>query len=141
MEMVAYVGWTAAAAGLAAFSNAVVKQVGREYMKKMHQRRPGLAHAYRSFMRGVVRWHPLVGAVFVALAAVHGVMILFGGLLSLTGGCAGVLALSTVSLGTYGKYRAVKPAGAWIHMHSASALMLVAAVSVHVWMKAVLVVP
>jgi len=132
MGLTAWLGYATALAGACALSNYVVKQVAREYVKKVQGRRPLFASAYRGFMRKVVRTHPVIGFACVALLSVHAGLAVTSGTISVTGMFAGVTTLATASLGAYGLYRVRRPAGAWIHFHRGSALVLAAAVAAHV---------
>ncbi len=129
-------GWCVAAAAAAALMNFVLKQVGRDYVKRISERNPGFARAYRTFMQFMVRRHRFFGIAAGFILVLHVAVVLLSGFTSITGMAAGVLLIATAGLGLYGFHVVKIPRGRWIHAHRTGAFLLLVAAVLHVSYKA-----
>jgi hypothetical protein len=116
--------------------NFVLKQVGRDYVKRLAVRNPGFAGAYRTFMQFMVRRHRSFGIAASIILTLHVAVVLLSGFTSLTGMAAGALLIVTAGLGLYGFHVVKIPRGRWIHAHRTGAFLLLVAAVVHFFSKA-----
>lgn len=136
MTLVQFLGWCVAAFSAAALMNFLLKQVSREYVKKLSVKNPDFAASYRSLMRTMIRNHRRFGMAAGILLPVHAGAVLSSGVSSLTGIAAGILLLSVVGTGIYGFYIVRDPRRRWVHAHRGGAFFLCLAAVLHVIFKA-----
>lgn len=129
-------GWCMVAAILAALMNFLLKQVSREYVKKISADNPEFASGFRAFMQFMVRKHRYFGLAAAALFVSHITAVLLTGVTSLTGLAAGSILLFVVGLGLYGFHVNRSPRGRWVNAHRGGAFLLAIAVIAHVLVKA-----
>jgi len=116
--------------------NIVLKQVGRDCVKRLSVKNPGFAGAYRRFMQFMVRRHRFFGMAASFILVLHLAVVLLSGITSLTGMATGALLLVTAGLGLYGFHVVKIPRGRWIHAHRTGAFLLLVAAAVHIFYKA-----
>jgi hypothetical protein len=116
--------------------NFVLKQVGRDYVKRLSVKNPGFAGAYRTFMQFMVRRHRSFGIAAAVILALHVAVVVLTGYTSLTGAAAGALLLATAGLGLYGFHVVKIPRGRWLHGHRTGAFLLFVAAVAHIFYKA-----
>ena len=136
MALVELMGLFVAGVSAAALMNFLLKQVSRDYIKKISQRNPEFTKAYRSFMQFIVRNHRYFGMAAGLLFLVHAGVVVASGVTSLTGIAAGLLLMALTGLGLYGFYIRKNPRGVWIHMHRGTATILALSGIIHVFFKA-----
>lgn len=135
MTLVQLLGWCVAALSAAALMNFLLKQVSREYVKKLSTKNPGFVASYRSFMRSMIRNHRRFAMAAGIILPVHAGTALSSGVSSLTGIAAGILLLSVVGTGIYGYHFVRDPRGGWVHAHRGGAFFLCLAAVLHVLYK------
>lgn len=136
MSLVRLLGLCAAGVSAAAVMNFLLKQVSRDYIKKISRKNPEFTKAYRSFMQFMVRNHRYFGMVAGILLLAHACAAILSGVYSLTGTAAGVLLLTTAGIGSYGFFVRKSPRGPWIHVHRGAAFLFTAAAVVHIIYRA-----
>ncbi len=129
-------GWCVLAAAAAALINFVLKQVGRDYVKRISERNPGFAQAYRTFMQFMVRRHRSFGIAAGIILVLHVAVVLLSGFTSLTGMAAGTLLIATAGLGLYGFHVVKTPRGRWIQAHRTFAFLLLVSAVLHISYRA-----
>ncbi len=132
MALVELMGLFVAGVSAAALMNFLLKQVSRDYIKKISQRNPEFTKAYRSFMQFIVRNHRYFGMAAGILLVAHAGSAILSGVYSPTGTAAGVLLLATVGIGSYGFFIRKSPRGPWIHVHRGAAFLFAASAIVHI---------
>jgi len=129
------IGWTIAFMIVLALSNFFLKQISRDYVKKLSPEHKDFADAYRRFMQRMIRSHRFFGLVALLLFFVHaGMMIFFGGV-SLTGIFTAFLLSVVVALGVYGYYVNRDFRAWWLPVHRFIAFVLLLSALVHMFYK------
>ena len=118
-----------------ALSNFFLKQISRDYVKKLPPKYKEFADAYRSFMQRMIRSHRFFGLAALLLFPVHAGINVFYGAISLTGIITGSLLSVVVVLGMYGYYINKNFRAWWLSVHRACAFVLVLSVLVHIFYK------
>ncbi|MDT8273241.1 MAG: tyrosine-type recombinase/integrase, partial [Desulfomonilia bacterium] len=95
MSLETFFGWCIAVFVVLCLLNFVLKQISRDYIKKLSSSRQDFANAYRSFMRVVVKNHRVFGFVALILLAVHFIAVYLSEILSLTGVISGAALIAT----------------------------------------------
>ena len=98
------IGYAIALMIVLALSNFFLKQISRDYVKKLPPKYKDFADAYRRFMQRMIRTHRSFGLGALLSFPVHAGINIFYGAISLTGMITGSLLSAVVMLGLYGYY-------------------------------------
>jgi hypothetical protein len=128
-------GWITMLLIFAALLNLILKQISRDYVKRLPQEYKDFADAYRSFMRRVIRGHRVFGLAAMLIFLVHSFFVIFFDHVSLTGIASAILLVLVVALGAYGYFISKDFRAGWLSAHKASAFFLCFAVITHVFYK------
>ncbi len=134
-NVIQLLGWIMAAGVLAAVSTFFLKQIGREYVKKLPSKYAGFADSYRNFMKFMVRNHRYFGFASLSILPVHAFLVISQSVLSLTGLVAGFALLAAAIAGIYGVYFKKVIRSGWLPVHRAFGLVLFLAALVHIVFK------
>jgi hypothetical protein len=115
--------------------NLFLKQISRDYVKRLPKEYKDFADAYRSFMRRVIRGHRFFGLAALLIFAVHAFFVIFFAHISLTGIASAIFLIIVVALGAYGYFIKRDFRAWWLSAHRASAFFLCVAVITHVFYK------
>lgn len=129
------IGYIIAVMIVLALSNFFLKQISRDYVKKLPPDYKDFADAYRRFMQRIVRTHRFFGLGALLLFPVHAGINIFYGTGSLTGIIAGSFLCAVVLLGLYGYYINRNFRAWWLSVHRTCAFVLLISVLVHIFYK------
>ncbi|MFY9399352.1 MAG: hypothetical protein WAR22_13415 [Desulfomonilia bacterium] len=137
MNLTELAGWLTLAAVFGAFASFLLKQISREYVKKLGKEHADFVEAYRSFMRAVIRRHRYFGMTAAALVIAHAGLVVSRSVISASGLTSALLLFATAGLGAWGFYGRRSPRGGWLSTHRGLAFVLLISIIVHLFYKAV----
>ena len=129
------IGYTIALMIVLALSNFILKQISRDYVKKLSPEHKDFADAYRRFMQRMIRSHRFFGLAALLLFFIHAGINIFYGALSLTGISTAFLLSVVVMLGIYGYYINKNFRAWWLSVHRSFAFVLMLSALVHIFYK------
>lgn len=136
MILIPVAGWVTISFVLLALLNFLLKQVSREYVKKLPGEYKEFADAYRRFMQRIIRTHRYFGAAALAFYMLHAGMVVFlYKTVSVTGMVAGLILIATVFLGAYGFFVRKNLRSWWITAHRGGAFALLVSALIHLFYK------
>ncbi|HDP25178.1 MAG TPA: hypothetical protein ENN34_07015 [Deltaproteobacteria bacterium] len=135
MSLETFFGWSIAVFVVLCLLNFVLKQISRDYIKKLPASRQDFANAYRSVMRVVVKNHRMFGFGALLLLPVHFMVVYLSEILSLTGLISGAALIATAGMGIYGFYLRRDYRSWWLTVHRLLAVVVVVAVITHLFVK------
>lgn len=132
-ELAGKLGWLVVWGVVALLLNFVLKRIYRMGIEKLPESQKPIKDAYGKVMRLFVRIHKPLGIVVAVLILAHfALMGMFGGI-SPSGLLAMVILLTAVGAGIYGAvHKNLK--GKLLQLHRSCALVLAAAIYVHVFL-------
>mgnify|MGYP006911610536 FL=1 len=113
-----------------------LKQVSREYVKKLPEKYREFADAYRRFMQRIIRGHRYFGFISLMVFLLHaGLVLFFYSVISVTGLVTGLVLIATVCLGAYGYFVNRNHRSWWVSVHRGCAFVLVFSALIHLFYK------
>ncbi len=123
------------AALMLALSNFFLKQISRDYVKRLPASYKDFADAYRRFMQKMVRRHRFFGLAALLILPLHAALaVVFAGI-SLSGLATAALLVAVAGLGMYGYYLNRNLRAWWLSVHRALAFAVSVSALVHVFFK------
>ena len=135
MVSILIVGWIIVTCVILALLNYLLKQISREYVKKLPSQYKDFADAYRRFMQRMIRAHRYFGFASIVFLCIHVVLIAFISTVSLTGIITAAWLIAVVMLGIYGFYIKKDLRSWWLKVHRLCAFFLLLSVLVHIFYK------
>lgn len=133
--VIALLGWMIALSILGAAATFFLKQIGRDYVKKLPVKYAGFADSYRNFMKFMIRRHRYFGLAALSILPVHAGLVISQAVLSLTGLLAACALVTTAAFGIYGFYLKKNMRSGWLPLHRVFGLLLFLAMIVHIFFK------
>ena len=118
-----------------ALSNFFLKQISRDYVKRLPPEYKDFADAYRRFMQRMIRSHRFFGFAAAVFLVVHIGLIIFFAAASLTGIIAASFLVLVVAFGVYGYYINKNFRAWWLSVHRSCAFVLLLSALVHIFYK------
>ncbi|HPW68216.1 MAG: hypothetical protein WDA72_00040 [Desulfomonilia bacterium] len=131
MSVQALTGWLTALALAAAFSTYLLKQIGREYVKRLPREYADFADAYRSFMKLMVGRHRIFGAAALIALAAHAYPVIAGSFISVSGLIAAFVLICASAAGAWLFYGKKSLRTGLLSVHRALAFVLLPALIIH----------
>lgn len=137
MSLTELAGWLTLVAVFGAFASFLLKQISREYVKKLGKEHADFVDGYRRFMRAMIRQHRFYGMAALALVVVHASLVVSRSVVSATGLVSALVLFAAAGLGAWGFYGHRSLRGGWLSVHRALAFTLLIAILGHLFYKAV----
>ena len=128
-------GWLTVLILAGTFATYFLKQIGREYVKKLPGEYAGFADAYRRFMKSMIGKHRFFGTAALILLLVHSCPALVRSTVSPSGLVAGLFLAASAGWGLYGFFCKRSLRSGWLPVHQTLAFLLLLAVVVHLFFK------
>ncbi|MBN2298192.1 MAG: DUF4405 domain-containing protein [Deltaproteobacteria bacterium] len=136
MMLVLIAGWITIFFVFLALLNFLLKQVSREYVKRLPKEYKDFADAYRRFMQRIIRGHRYFGIAALSVFLLHaGLILFFYDVISITGMVTGIVLFATVSMGAYGYFINKDFRSWWVSVHRGCAFALLVSALVHLFYK------
>lgn len=135
MGVQALTGWLIVLTLVAALSTYLLKQIGRDYVKRLPREYADFASTYRRFMKFMVGRHRFFGAAALIALAVHAYPVIARSFISVSGLIAAFILISTAAAGAWLFYGKRSLRSGLLPVHRALAFLLLPAVIIHLFFR------